>query len=252
MELGELIVAYRKEANLTIDELVEMSGVPKGTLNKIIAGTTKAPTLGTVKAIARTLGKTLDDFDDSPKKGSKISALSDAARTLAKRYEALDRHGKNMVDLVAGEETARMEQARAALPDEEPEMRTIKRFLEPAAAGPGSHIFDSGYEEVSVPADTRGDFIVRISGDSMEPYIKDGQDVFVAIGEPMRDGDVGIFFYDGNTYCKQYCESFGFIYLFSLNRKRADADVVIRAKEGLRVECYGKALLEKRPPLPPT
>lgn len=65
MELGELISRYRKDAKLTIDELAAVSGVPKGTINKIINGNTKSPTLETMKALANALGKTLADFDDS-------------------------------------------------------------------------------------------------------------------------------------------------------------------------------------------
>ena len=45
MELGELISLYRKQKGMTIDELAEKSGVPKGTINKIIGGITKAPKL---------------------------------------------------------------------------------------------------------------------------------------------------------------------------------------------------------------
>ena len=67
MDVGDLISLYRKQAGLTIDELAEKSGVPKGTLNKITGGVTKAPTLPNMKAIARALGKTLADFDDLPK-----------------------------------------------------------------------------------------------------------------------------------------------------------------------------------------
>lgn len=67
MEIGELISRYRKDAGMTIDELVAASGVPKGTLNKIINGNTKSPTLETVKAIASALGKKLSDFDEPAK-----------------------------------------------------------------------------------------------------------------------------------------------------------------------------------------
>ena len=66
MDIGDLISLYRKQAGLTIDELAEKSGVAKGTLNKIIGGVTKAPTLDNMKATARALGKTLADFDDDP------------------------------------------------------------------------------------------------------------------------------------------------------------------------------------------
>lgn len=66
MEVGELISFFRKQAGMTIDELAAKSGVPKGTLNKIIGGVTKAPTLDNMKSIAKALGKTLADFDDAP------------------------------------------------------------------------------------------------------------------------------------------------------------------------------------------
>lgn len=49
---------------MTTAELAEKSGVPLGTLNKILSGATKDPKLETLKAIARVLGLTLDDFDD--------------------------------------------------------------------------------------------------------------------------------------------------------------------------------------------
>lgn len=66
MEVGELISLYRKQSGMTIDELAAKSGVPKGTLNKIIGGVTKAPTLDNMKSIAKALGKRLDDFDENP------------------------------------------------------------------------------------------------------------------------------------------------------------------------------------------
>lgn len=70
METGDLITLYRKQAGLTIDELADKSGVPIGTLKKIIGGVTKAPTLPNMKAIAKALGKTLADFDDQSAKKS--------------------------------------------------------------------------------------------------------------------------------------------------------------------------------------
>lgn len=66
MSLGSRINEIRREKNISIDELSDLSGVPKGTLSKITAGITTNPTLETVKAIARALGCRLDDFDDDP------------------------------------------------------------------------------------------------------------------------------------------------------------------------------------------
>ena len=72
VEVGELISFFRKQSGMTIDELSAKSGVPKGTLNKIIGGVTKAPTLDNMKSIAKALGKTLADFDDEPITAEKI------------------------------------------------------------------------------------------------------------------------------------------------------------------------------------
>lgn len=62
----EMIAIYKKKLGLTTEELSEKSGVPVGTLNKILSGATKDPKLETLKAIARVLGLTLNDFDDRP------------------------------------------------------------------------------------------------------------------------------------------------------------------------------------------
>lgn len=60
----EKIAEYKKKLGITSEELSTRSGVPLGTLNKILSGDTKDPKLGTLKAISRVLGCTLDDFDD--------------------------------------------------------------------------------------------------------------------------------------------------------------------------------------------
>lgn len=61
----EIINKLKKERNLTLQELSDLSGVPLGTLNKITSGITKDPKLETLKALAKVLGCTLDDFDDT-------------------------------------------------------------------------------------------------------------------------------------------------------------------------------------------
>lgn len=64
----EIINKLKKEKKLTSEQLSKESRVPLGTLNKILNGTTKDPKLETLKALARVLGCSLDDFDDTPKK----------------------------------------------------------------------------------------------------------------------------------------------------------------------------------------
>lgn len=88
----ELIDKLKKEKGWTSEELASISGVPVGTLNKIIQGDTKSPTLETVFALAHALGCSADDFDDDPKaikKDSSYIELSDDEKILITKWAEL-------------------------------------------------------------------------------------------------------------------------------------------------------------------
>lgn len=69
----------KKKSGMTTDEISEKSKVPKGTLNKIFAGQTKGPQLGTIKAVVHCMGYTLDDLDDGSEKIEKAPADTDVS-----------------------------------------------------------------------------------------------------------------------------------------------------------------------------
>ena len=254
MELGEMIARYRKDAGMTIDELSESSGVPKGTLNKIIAGTTKAPTLDTMKAIAKALGKRLADFDDGIQIVKTNNGLSAGAMNLAKDYETLDAHGKATVRAVMDEELNRMEEL-ANLAEMEPEWepKIINIFVNPSAAGPalGETWQDCEPYELRKDDPQGAEYAVRVQGQSMEPYFPDGSIAFVN-HDQMRDGDIGIFCVDGATVIKQwhYDQMLGITYLFSLNRACSGNDVVITRNSGRQCVWQGRVITRKRFDLP--
>ena len=54
----------RKESGMSLDELSEKSGVPKGTLSKITAGITKSPSLETMRLLVYAMGYTLSSLDE--------------------------------------------------------------------------------------------------------------------------------------------------------------------------------------------
>lgn len=62
MGLEERIKELKKQKNMTSEELAKQSGVPLGTLNKILNGTTKDPKVETLKALCPVLGCTLDEL----------------------------------------------------------------------------------------------------------------------------------------------------------------------------------------------
>ena len=60
---------------------------------------------------------------------------------------------------------------------------------------------------------------------------------------PLREGDVGIFSVNGKVLCRQYDrDDSGTVYLFSLNRRRADGDVTLPAAEAGTLICFGRVL----------
>ena len=135
---------------------------------------------------------------------------------------------------------------------EAPEPRQIPLYRTPAAAGYASPVFGEDFDYVSVDETVpRGaEFGVRIQGDSMAPAIADGSVVYVN-RDPLESGDVGIFCVDGDMLCKQYHrDALGMTYLFSLNRARADADVVLGPGSGRTLACFGRVILPHRYPLP--
>ena len=83
----------------------------------------------------------------------------------------------------------------------------------------------------------------------MEPYICHGSVAYVN-RDPLASGDVGIFCVDGDMFCKQYVrDKLGIVYLLSLNRRRADADVVLPRSSGRSLVCLGRVLLPSKPPV---
>ena len=85
----EKINEYKKKLGMTTEELSEKSGVPIGTLNKILSGATKDPKLETLKSIARVLGLSLDDFDDYSKKITYEPTYDDIQSLIARNGKKL-------------------------------------------------------------------------------------------------------------------------------------------------------------------
>ncbi len=164
------------------------------------------------------------------------------------KYRRLSESGRELVDMVIEHELGRREEVRAR---QDEDGRVIPLYLTPAAAGYASPALGDDYEDYTVSKSSEADFAVRIDGDSMEPYIGDGSVALCKRGAIIHDGDVGLFFVDGDMKCKQYCQDYsGNVYLFSANRARSDADVTIMASSGITLMCFGKVLLDKSIPLP--
>ena len=235
------------------------SGVGGSFINDINRGQT--PSVAKVQLLAQYLSVTTSELLGEEKPASPAGRgqgipppLTNAALKLAQDYDSLDSFGKKQLRDVADNEIARCEDearflADTAPPEEEP--KVIPLYLFPAAAGYVAPVLNEDYELYTLkPEDPKGAvFAVRLQGDSMEPDFPDGSIVFCN-RDPLADGDIGVFYVDGGTVCKQYHKEDPAIYLFSLNRKRQDADIMLLASSNRAFSCQGRVITKKRYRLP--
>ena len=237
----------RQAAGITQKELARRLGIAPSTLNGYEQGL-HAPRPDTVRAIARLCGVTTDAVlginDAAPAGKHGEAALSQEALAVARDFEKLDSHGRRTVHAVLRSELERLA--------EEPAVRTkiIPLFGSSFAAGPAEPDFGNVWSDYEAPADSRADFAIRVHGDSMEPFLPDGT-VALCVRRDPRNGDVGAFLLNGEFLVKQYvCDDQGSVFLLSLNRARADADVTVWHSSGSTLLCFGTVLLEAKPPMP--
>ena len=101
------------------------------------------------------------------------------------------------------------------------------------------------------PEGSGADYAVRVEGDEREPYVKRGGVALIERGAEIRDGDVGLFFAEGEMLFRQYCEDWaGNVYLFAVNRRRSELDLRLPRCEGKPVCSFGRVILEREVPLP--
>lgn len=172
---------------------------------------------------------------------------SDEEQALLEGYRRLSLAGRQTVHTMVRALEDLQQESERLQPRQDP--RTIPLYASPAAAGYAAPVFNEDYETIPVTGQVpRGaELAVRIQGDSMEPYIHDGGVVYVN-HDPLHNGDVGIFCVDGDMVCKQYYrDPLGMVYLFSLNRRRSDADVLLPPSSGRSLTCFGRVMLHGLP-----
>jgi transcriptional regulator with XRE-family HTH domain len=180
------------------------------------------------------------------KRGTKYGARSE----LDEKYAALDDHGRRVVDLVMDAEAERMAKPKETVVID---LGTIRHYLYRPAAGPDGMVSGSDYEDIPRTADMpkNASYCLTVSGDSMEPYIKDGQMVYVEEDVPLGDMEVGVFFYQGGIYVKQYAPSFDSgIFLLSANPAREAANITVPRESVQDLYYMGKVILKKKLPPP--
>lgn len=259
MELCDRIKSLRLKQGMTQKELGEQLNVSTVSIRHWEAGT-KSPSMVAIISLAKIfrvstdylLGVAVDQDRDN-------TLLTKNEITLLSNYRLLDKHGRKAVDTICIIEKARVESERikpiikpTAMAQKEPS-RYIPRYATPSAAGYSVPLDGDDFEMIlvdeNVPSDA--DFAVGIQGDSMAPYINDGDTVYVKKTCDLDVGDVGIFSVDGAMYCKQYyIDEERNLTLVSANPELKRSNVYVNAESGSDVICCGKVLLDEPVPFP--
>ena len=246
MSFGERIKYRRGELKLSRADLAERLGVSPSAVSNYENGVSFPK-----EDIMLRLFDSLETepnilFQDSYRGGGQV--MSGPEQALLRQYRGLSPMGRESVRSVVEALCSYRDELEAAQPERR-EPRVIPLYRTPAAAGYASPVFGEDFDYISVTDEVpqAAEFAVRISGDSMVPFIADGSVVYVN-RDPLRAGDVGIFCVDGDMFCKQYYKDpAGIVYLFSLNRRRADADVILTPSGSRSLVCFGRVIMHALP-----
>ncbi|MBE6691060.1 MAG: helix-turn-helix domain-containing protein [Ruminococcaceae bacterium] len=265
MDYIKRIKKIKSEKKMTNDELAERTGIPGGTLSKILAGISESPKLSNFVAICEALNCSLDYIMYGIEENSNNYTLDEEEIDLVERFRTLDNRGKDTVMGVLEREEAyargevKTPAKRARILTPEPlrsrlaaayessdngfKRLTLPLYDLPVSAGVGVALDEESTEEITVSDNSRtreADFALRISGNSMEPRYRDGDILLVQETDTLEFGELGIFILDGSGFFKV----FGGDRLYSLNPEYGD--ILLKDFEDARIAGRVIGKLKKR------
>lgn len=262
MDYIDRIKKLKSEQKITNDRLSDMTGIPLGTLSKILAGISDSPKLANIVAIADALGTSLDYLVSGVPQNQHNYTLSENEIRLIEQFRTLDGHGQSLTCMVVEKEMERLQGSDVAVTGKRTRVassevksakilspvfdssasrglgkRAVLLYDLPVSAGPGVYLDDATAEEIQIPDNEKtdaADFALRIRGNSMEPKYHDGDVLLIEDTDSVEIGELGIFILDGNGYFKK----FGGDCLISLNPDYGN----ILLKEYAEAVCCGRVV----------
>lgn len=229
--IGNIFAAYRKNLKYSqqdiCDKLTGMGIPTKPAAYSTWETGNSIPNAVQFLAMCKILGITdiFNQFIGGYNSDDPMAELNEEGRAMALNY----------IDLLKGSEKYQAVPVRILQP-----VRILNLYDMPVSAGTGQFLDNDSYEEVEVGPEVpeTADFGVRISGDSMMPRYLDKQIVWIQKTDELNDGEIGIFYYNGNAYCKKLlCNKKG-TYLISLNDKYDPIEIA----EGETFKTFGRVV----------
>ncbi len=257
------IKKLKTEMRMTNEQLSERSGIPLGTLSKLLAGMSDSPKLSNMIALCGALGCSVEYIVSGTPENTNNYTLNAEEIRLVENYRALDRWGRSLTLTVIEQELARVgESAEESTSVEAPATSTakvlraihssnryagesraltgrrqIKLYELPVSAGVGVYLDEARADLIQIPNNEKtveADYALRISGNSMEPKYHNGDILLVQETDGIEHGELGIFLLDGSGYFKVY----GGDRLISLNEEYGP----ILLKDFSDVRCKGRVV----------
>ena len=265
------IKLMKSRKKLTNERLSELSGVPLGTLSKLLAGMNESPKLSNIIAICSALDCSVEYIVTGAPDNTNNYTLNPEEISLVELYRQLDSWGKSVAGVVIAKERERVlgtEAPTVSVPAPAAILRSqvaqipqrsagrfagerlvrgkrsIRLYELPVSAGIGVYLDDARSEKISIPGNEKtadADYALRISGNSMEPKYHDGDILLVQNADGVEIGELGIFLLDGSGFFKV----FGGDRLLSLNPEYGP----ILLKDFSEVQCRGRVIgkLRRKP-----
>lgn len=208
MELSERLARLKAERKLTTEALSEQSGVPKGTINKLLNGETRNPTAQTLRRLAQALGCPLEALCGRPSDIPGVYRLGDLSAPVQRLMES----GQLM-----------------------PVRRRKIPLLGAIAAGQPI-LCEENLEITDCVENLRCDFALRVEGDSMTgARILDGDIVFIRQQDDVDDGQIAAVVIDGRATLKRVYHIPNGVHLLSANPKYAPMLFTYPEHESIRI-----------------
>lgn len=214
MSFGSRLKDRREQLGITQPQLAEMLGVSKGAVGnyETDVNSPRAAILYKVFNILHCDANYL--FQDEINALYCDNATPEEFHGIVKKYRSLDQSGQAAVNYVLNHEAERVQlisgQNSRISELEKTTNEPMRRYtyLHRIACAGTSFLFDD------IPTDTYeapymegADFIIGVSGNSMEPDLSDGDLLYVRKTNTLNYGDVGIFTIGNECYVKEFGKS---------------------------------------------
>ena len=235
MAFNEVLKAIRTNKGFTQQQVADALEITKGTYSGYETGR-REPDVFKIKALAQLFDVSGDELLETGFNNTEIKFTSEE-KTHIKKYRTLDEHGKKLVDNVLNLECERVEATSTpVIPISN--IITLSEFEQPVSAGKGVYLGDGSQtitREVPNTEETRkADFILRVSGDSMEPKYSDGNRLLIKRQHDVNIGEEGIFILNNEGFVKRREKD----RLVSLNPEYED--IILHDDDN--IECKGKVI----------